>query len=169
MLTPQTDTPSNTLVLSNTHLVVLTMNHSFDGNGLSREQLQAKTEAAEMTGQLDGDSGNREKALSKPSRSNDACDWRGDAPSPEPDDLAHSYEKNQQPSAPTAACDWRGDKAETQEDDLDQKCQADKQAKPSSRRDQPVEQADDIQMPIPRLAKVDELPEMCTHLSHFES
>ncbi|KAJ3574697.1 hypothetical protein NPX13_g4289 [Xylaria arbuscula] len=139
------------------------MNYFFDGNGLSREQLQAKAEAAEMTGQFDGDSSNREKAPSKPPKASegDSCDWRGDAPSPELDDLAHSHDtKNKRAPAPVDACDWRGDKPESQEDDLDQKCKVEKQAKTSGRHDQPVEQADDIQMPIPRLPKVDELPEM---------
>ncbi|KAK5625396.1 hypothetical protein RRF57_001112 [Xylaria bambusicola] len=136
------------------------MHYSFDGNGLSREQLQAKAEAAELTGQLDGDSGHRETASPKSSKPNDSCDWRGDAPEPELDDLAHACEKNQQSSVRIDACHWRGDAPEKQEDFLDRICETEKQAKPPGRRDKPEEQADAIHMPIPRLPQVEEIPEI---------
>ncbi|KAI0508770.1 hypothetical protein F5B22DRAFT_383266 [Xylaria bambusicola] len=136
------------------------MHYSFDGSGLSQEQLQAKVEAAQLTGQLDGDSGRRENASPKSSKPNGTCDWRGDAPEPELDDLAHACEKNQQQSIRMDACDWRGDVPEEQKDNLDRICQTEKQAKQSGRRDKPAEQADTIHMPMPRLPQVDEIPEI---------
>ncbi|RWA12609.1 hypothetical protein EKO27_g2488 [Xylaria grammica] len=136
------------------------MDYSLDGHGLSREQLQAKAEAAAMTGQLDGDSGNRRATNHKAPKQGDACDWQGDAHEPELDDLAEACEKNQQPSGPSDTCDWRGDGPEKHDDDLARVCESDNKPKKSSRRDKPVDEADAIQMPIPRLPKVAELPEI---------
>ncbi|KAI0432757.1 hypothetical protein F5Y09DRAFT_353063 [Xylaria sp. FL1042] len=137
------------------------MDYSFDGHGLSREQLQAKAEAAELTGQLDGDSSHRQAARPRrPKSPKDACGWRGDAPEPELDDLAQACEENQQPSLRAEVCDWRGDKPERQEDDLGRICQSDNQTQKSSRGGKPVEQADAPQMPIQRLPKVAEIPEI---------
>ncbi|KAI0458636.1 hypothetical protein F5B21DRAFT_528375 [Xylaria acuta] len=100
----------------------MSMDHSFDGHGVSREQLQAKAEAAACAGQLDGDSSHGPAGPHRALRPGDACEWRGDAPDPELDDLAHAHEKNQQPS-------------------------------------RPVEEADSVQMPIPRPPKMAGIPE----------
>ncbi|KAI0387726.1 hypothetical protein F5Y04DRAFT_274578 [Hypomontagnella monticulosa] len=45
-----------------------------------------------------------------------ACDWRGDSPEPELDDLAHH--KIHQPRPPDEVCDWQGDPPEPEFDDL---------------------------------------------------
>ncbi|KAI3337928.1 hypothetical protein F4824DRAFT_499707 [Ustulina deusta] len=137
------------------------MDYSFDGHGLSREQLRAKAEAAELTGQLDGDASHRQPAHPRTPKPDDACDWQGDAPEPELDDLAQACEKNQQPSLHADVCDWRGDEPERHEDDLGQIFQSDnRQAQQSGRVDTPVKQDDAIQMPIPRLPQVAEIPEI---------
>ncbi|KAI1274316.1 hypothetical protein F5Y07DRAFT_401605 [Xylaria sp. FL0933] len=135
------------------------MEYYFDGHGLSREQLQAKAEAAALTGQLDGDSSHSQAAHPRRPKPNEACSWRGDAPDPELDDLAQACEKNQQPSPRAGVCDWPGDEPERQEDELGGICQSDSQTQKSSRGSKPVEQSDGIQMPIPRLPQVAEIPE----------
>ncbi|KAI1740774.1 hypothetical protein F4680DRAFT_417798 [Xylaria scruposa] len=136
------------------------MDHSFDGHGLSREQLLAKAEAAAHFSQLDGDSSHDLAGPSQASRADKACEWRGDAPDPELDDLAHACEKNQQPSRLVDACDWRGDEPEQHEDDLGQICQPENQAEQSGQRNEPVEETDSVQMPIPRSSKVSGIPEI---------
>ncbi|KAI1750007.1 hypothetical protein F4782DRAFT_548978 [Xylaria castorea] len=135
------------------------MDNSFDGHGLSREQLQSKTEAAAYAGQLDGDSSHDLAGPPRAPRADNACEWRGDAPDPELDDLAHHHDKNQQPSRPTDACDWRGDEPERHEDDLGQICQPNNQAQQSDQRNKPVEEAESVQMPIPRPPKIAGIPE----------
>ncbi|KAI1300588.1 hypothetical protein F5Y03DRAFT_408214 [Xylaria venustula] len=145
------------------------MNLSFDGHGLSREQLQAKAEAAALTGQLDGDSSRRQPAPPRPQRPPDACDWRADAPEPELDDLAEACRKNQQPSLQAEVCDWHGDEPERQEDDLAELCQSVKKTQQSGQGDIPAEQADAIQMPVPRLPQVAEVPEILLPSTDDES
>ncbi|KAI0541578.1 hypothetical protein GGR58DRAFT_529261 [Xylaria digitata] len=140
------------------------MDYSFDGHGLSREQLQAKAEAAALTGQLDGQASYRRAVKPK-----DACEWQGDTHEPELDDLAEACKKNQQSTGLADTCDWRGDKPEQHEDDLGQSCQSGIQPQQSGQRDKPVEEADDIQMPIPRPAKVSELPEIIFPLANEEA
>ncbi|KAI0549288.1 hypothetical protein F4679DRAFT_584634 [Xylaria curta] len=135
------------------------MDLSFDGHGLSREQLLAKAEAAAHFNQLGGDSSQDLAGLSQASRADKACEWRGDAPDPELDDLAHACEKNQQPSRLVDACDWLGDEPEQHEDDLGQICQPENQAKQSDQRNEPVEETDSVQMPIPRSSKVAGIPD----------
>ncbi|KAI1124417.1 hypothetical protein F5Y10DRAFT_285048 [Nemania abortiva] len=137
------------------------MDRYFGGRGLSREQLQAKAEAAAFVGQLDGDPSHHSAAQPKSSRPNSACEWQGDPPEPELDDLAHPPpEKNQQPPRPMDACDWYGDEPEQYEDDLDQVCPPDSQARKSARPDNQAEEANSIQMPIPRPPKVKGIPEI---------
>ncbi|TGJ79489.1 hypothetical protein E0Z10_g9273 [Xylaria hypoxylon] len=145
------------------------MDYSFDGHGLSREQLQAKAEAASLAGQLDGDPSHRQATHQRTLNPDDICDWLGDPPEPELDDLAEPCEKNQQPSGQVHTCDWRGDEPERDQDDLGQTCQSDNQAQQPGRRDEPVEDADDIQMPIPRLPIVAELPEILLPSADDES
>ncbi|KAI0097374.1 hypothetical protein GGR51DRAFT_578178 [Nemania sp. FL0031] len=125
------------------------MYNFFDSRVLSR-QLQAKTEAAALAGQLDGDSSYHGAAQPKSPRPNSACDWQGDPPEPELDDLAHLPPKKEQPRRSAEACDWRGDEPEQHEDDLGQICQSDSRDQKSTRRDKAVEEANVIEMPIPR-------------------
>ncbi|KAJ2991173.1 hypothetical protein NUW58_g2614 [Xylaria curta] len=136
------------------------MNHSFDGHGLSREQLEAKAEAAALADQLDGNPSQHRGAPPKPSRSDEACDWRGDPPDPELDDLAQACEENQQPSRTVDTCDWRGDEPEQPDDDLGRICPPDNQAQQSGGRDKPGDEDDFIRMPIPQAPKVAEIPEI---------
>ncbi|KAI0970649.1 hypothetical protein F4678DRAFT_462350 [Xylaria arbuscula] len=145
------------------------MNLSFDGHGLSREQLQAKAEAAALTGQLDGDSSRGQPASPRPQRPPDACDWRADAPEPELDDLAEACKKNQQPPLRAEVCDWHGDEPERQEDDLAEVCQSDKRTQQSGQGDKPAEQDDAIQMPVPRLPQLAEVPEILLPSTQGES
>ncbi|KAI1433143.1 hypothetical protein GGR50DRAFT_696353 [Xylaria sp. CBS 124048] len=126
------------------------MHSSFDGHGSSRVRPGTEVEAADLTGQLDGDPEHQESARAKPTTADAAaCDWRGDAPEPELDDLADACEKNQQPSRPEDSCEWRGDGPERNDDRLNQPCQSDSQAKQSKQRDRPAK-APEIQMPIPQ-------------------
>ncbi|KAI0161154.1 hypothetical protein GGR52DRAFT_586419 [Hypoxylon sp. FL1284] len=46
----------------------------------------------------------------------ESCDWRGDSPEPELDDLAHNI--HHQSLQPDEACSWRGDSPEPEFDDL---------------------------------------------------
>ncbi|KAI1108953.1 hypothetical protein F5Y14DRAFT_456491 [Nemania sp. NC0429] len=130
------------------------MHYSLDGNGLSREQLQAKAEAeaAAIAGQLDGDPSHDETASPRSPAPNSACEWRGDAPEPELDDLAHPPEQSQQPSRPANTCDWRGDEPEPEDDDLARIFHPDDQAQQSDRRDEQVKEADDGSTAEPREA-----------------
>ncbi|KAI2626209.1 hypothetical protein GGS21DRAFT_278378 [Xylaria nigripes] len=102
------------------------MQHSLDGHGSSREEARAKAEAAARAGQLDGDTSHGQAGTKK---ADDACDWRGDAPEPELDDLAHECEVNQQPSRPAEVCDWHDDESERGDDGLDRICESDNQPK----------------------------------------
>ncbi|KAI0437309.1 hypothetical protein F4803DRAFT_556144 [Xylaria telfairii] len=136
------------------------MDHSLDGHGLSREQLQVKAEAAGIAGQLDGDSSQDLTGPPRATEPDDVCEWRGDAPDPELDDLAHACEKNQQQSRPADACDWRGDEPEQHEDELSRTCQPDNHAQDSDQHDEPIEEIESVQMPIPRLPKVVGIPEL---------
>lgn len=126
------------------------MHYSLDGSGLSREQLQAKAEAeaAAIAGQLDGGPHPGDPA------SNSSCEWRGDAPEPELDDLAHPHEQPHQSSRPANACDWRGDEPDPLEDDLGPICQPEDQSRQPNRLDEQGKEANSYQMPIPRLSKV---------------
>ncbi|TRX99030.1 hypothetical protein FHL15_000372 [Xylaria flabelliformis] len=144
------------------------MDHSFDGHGLSREQLLAKAEAAAHARQVDSESSHDLVGPPQASRADKACEWRGDAPDPEIDDLAHACEnnQNQQPSRPVEACDWRGDEPEHHQDDLGQICQPDNQAKQSDQRNEPAEEVDSVQMPIPRSSKVTGIPETRSYSPH---
>ncbi|RYC56458.1 hypothetical protein CHU98_g9760 [Xylaria longipes] len=143
------------------------MNHSFDGHGLSREQLQAKAEAAAHASQLDGGSSHDLTGPPSAPRPDDACEWRGDVPDPELDDLAHACEKNQQPSRSVDTCDWHGDEPEQHEDDLGQICQPDNQAQKSDQRHKPVEETDSVKMPIPRPSKVARIPESRSYSRNY--
>lgn len=144
------------------------MDHSLDGHGLSREQLQVKAEAAALTGQLDGDSSQDITGPPKTTEPDDACEWRGDAPDPELDDLAHACEQNQQPSRPAATCDWPGDGPEQHQDDLGRTCQPDNHAQHSDQHNKPAEEIESVQMPIPRPPKVAGIPEIRSYLNDAE-
>ncbi|KAI8628162.1 hypothetical protein F5Y19DRAFT_476567 [Xylariaceae sp. FL1651] len=107
------------------------MDRSFDGHGLSRAQLQAKAEAAEHAGQVDGGS-SHDQAASIENRTpnpDDTCDWRGDAPEPEHDDLADACNTNQQPPHPDDVCDWQGDSPENQDDEFGSICPPNNQSR----------------------------------------
>ncbi|KAI0469612.1 hypothetical protein F4859DRAFT_523003 [Xylaria cf. heliscus] len=135
------------------------MDDSLDGHGLSREQLLAKDEAAAHFSQLDGDSGRDPARPPRAPDSGGACEWRGDAPDPELDDLAHACEKSQQPSRPADTCDWHGDEAEPHKDDLGQICRPDNQAQQPNQHNKPVKEAESVQMPIPNHPKGAVIPE----------
>ncbi|KAI0869244.1 hypothetical protein GGS24DRAFT_512297 [Hypoxylon argillaceum] len=142
------------------------MDYYFDGYGLLREQSQPKSEAAALAGQLDGDSSLHETAHTKSPRPSSTCEWRGDPPEPELDDLAHPPEQTQQPSRSADVCDWQGDEPEQQEDDLGEICPPDKQTQQPSHQGKPVEEADSIHMPIPRPPKVMGIPEIIFPLNN---
>ncbi|KAI1177929.1 hypothetical protein F4777DRAFT_153393 [Nemania sp. FL0916] len=135
------------------------MDHSYDGSGISREQLEAKAEAAALAGQLDGDSSQQEAAHSGASRPNSACDWRGDPPDPELDDLAHPPAQSQSSSRPANACDWRGDGPEPHEDDLASVCPPNNQDQQPGRRNQEVEETRPTRMPVSRSSKLTDISE----------
>ncbi|KAI3318600.1 hypothetical protein HD806DRAFT_549019 [Xylariaceae sp. AK1471] len=123
------------------------MDRSFDGHGLSRPQLQAKAEAAAYTGQLDGDSSNVNAGAVLPGtpRPDDLCDWRGDSPEPELDDLSHACNNKQQPSRP--------------EDDAGESSQSNDQTKQPAQGDELAEEADSFPIPPPRKPTHPAIPE----------
>ncbi|KAI1815208.1 hypothetical protein GGS20DRAFT_584783 [Poronia punctata] len=100
----------------------------FDGYSIARApQLQAKAEAEAHAGQLDGDSSPERVGRPVTPRPNDNCDWRGDPPEPELDDLVHSNQR--QVSRSGDACDWHGDPPEPDEDELGRACKPDIQGR----------------------------------------
>ncbi|KAH9891464.1 hypothetical protein F4778DRAFT_336036 [Xylariomycetidae sp. FL2044] len=93
---------------------------SLDGNSMSQAQHQAKIEAVEEAGwQRDGPSDATAREEAKRSTSAPACDWRGDSPEPELDDLAHPSDDAGKPVQPDEVCDWSGDEPEAEHDALD--------------------------------------------------
>ncbi|KAI0204783.1 hypothetical protein F4808DRAFT_456528 [Astrocystis sublimbata] len=134
------------------------MDRFFDGNGLSREQLQAKAEAAAHA-QLDGGSSQEPQSPVAPKRTGD-CDWQGDPPEPELDDLAHPPKESQKPFQPVGACDWRGDEPEQHKDDLRELCQPSDKARQADHRTGTVKDHESVQMPTPRSSKVAAIPEI---------
>ncbi|KAI1825947.1 hypothetical protein F4861DRAFT_537541 [Xylaria intraflava] len=144
------------------------MHHQFDGHGLSLEQLQVKAETAALAGQLDGNSNHSRGARSRAERADDSCDWRGDAPEPELDDLALVCKKNQEPSRPADVCNWRDDEPERHDDELGRVCESDSQAQQPKQRDRAADVADSILMPIPRHKAID-IPKVVIRASDEES
>lgn len=85
-----------------------------DGLSLSRPQVQAKAEAqdAAYAGQLDGDSSHDRGQRNATPRPIDTCDWKGDPPEDEDDDLSHACNTKQQPFRPVDASDKRDKRPE---------------------------------------------------------
>ncbi|KAI0401009.1 hypothetical protein F4802DRAFT_609670 [Xylaria palmicola] len=123
------------------------MNCSLDGHGLSQAQRQAKAEAAAFAGETDANSPHQRDAHSRPPAQDDTCEWQGDAPDPELDDLAAECDANRQPSRPVDTCDWRGDGPEQQQDDLSPICPPPQQVLQSDRSHEPVKEPDSVQTP----------------------
>ncbi|GAP82696.2 hypothetical protein SAMD00023353_0102300 [Rosellinia necatrix] len=103
------------------------MDHSLDGQQPSCEQLCV--EAAALSGQLDGDPGPRRASNLQAQKPSSACEWQGDAPDPELDDLAHPQEDERPLSRLAEACDWVGDEIEEIQDDIDRACQLGSQSR----------------------------------------
>jgi len=133
----------------------------FNGYSLSQAQLQAKAEAAAHVGQLDGDSSHTRTGRSGTPRSNDACNWRGDRPEPELDDLAHQH--NHQLSRAEDACDWRSDASEHYEDELGTSCPPKRQTKKSPDSKESVEATPKSPVSFPQIPSRSEIPEIRTY------
>lgn len=113
-----------------------------DGDSDPHKPTGSKAPESGDVSQLGGDSDPHKPTSSKTHKPENSCDWKGDAPDPELDDLAHPPAAHDPSSHPADARDQGGDEPEQQQDDPGQVGQV---GQPNSQDKQPDEHGDQIE------------------------